>query len=123
MSLVPNLKYLKISLDLIGDYFFGSVDKPACLRRLDLDCFDTPAANNVNPDRIWDAIADGGFGTLRVLGVHRKVLGIGMADFGTGQNGMLDEIDEYLKALAREDGKNAEVSEKDAGVVLFGKKP
>ena len=34
----------------------------------------------------------------------------------------MKDLDELLKALAREDGANAEIKEGDAGVVLFGKR-
>lgn len=121
-DLVPNLRHLKISLDFVGPLFFtaGESGQRECqfLTRLDLDCFEPAECVDFSPERIADAIVDmeGNFSKLRRLGVHRKL------GWMTTKNGKKDmsEIDELLKALAREDGPDAEISEDEAGVVFFG---
>ena len=121
-DLAPNLHHLKISLDFVGPLFFtaGESGQPECkfLTRLDLDCFEPAECVDFSPERIADTIVgmEGKFSKLRRLGVHRK---LGWMNTKNGTEGMA-EIDELLKALAREDGPNAEISEDDAGVAFFG---
>ena len=121
-DLAPNLRHLKISLDFVGPSFFTASDPslPECqfLNRLDLDCFD-PAENvDFRPERIADAIvgSESKFTKLRKLGVHHK---LGWMDTKASREAVA-EIDELLKALAREDGPDAEIPEAEAGVVFFG---
>lgn len=121
MEHVPNLLYLKISLDFGNFLFWPSRDKghKHPLRQLDLDCFDPANCNAFTAYDLWDAIAyDIGFGRVRKVRVHRR-LGWAATEEGKGQ---VKDLDELLKALAREDGANAQINEADAGVVLFGKR-
>lgn len=117
---VPNLLYLKISLDFISRSFLLSEnDKEEYhpLRQLDLDCFDPADCDAFNAQDLWVAIAyDNGLGRVRKVRVHRR-LGWAATEEGKEQ---VKDLDELLKALAREDGANAEIEEADAGVVLFG---
>ena len=121
MMYLPNLLYLKVSLDFLSHLFLLS--KPGNgghypLRQLDLDCFDPADCDAIIPFDFWAAIAsDGGFGRIRKVRVHRR-LGWTTTKDGTKQ---VEELDELLKALAREDGPNAEIKEDDAGIVFFGK--
>ncbi|CAF9927658.1 MAG: hypothetical protein ALECFALPRED_003806 [Alectoria fallacina] len=121
MEYVPNLRSLKISLDFISRSFMLLENDKADrypLRQLDLDCFDPADCEAFNAYDLWAAIAyDNGFGRVRKVRVHRR-LGWAASEEGTEQ---VKDLDELLKALAREDGASAEIKEADAGVVLFGK--
>ena len=121
MKHVPNLRYLKISLDFLwhsnlppdrveGDHY--------PLKQIDIDCFD-PAECELFASDLWAVIAcESRFGRVRKVGIHRR---LGWADTREGKEQVKD-LDDLLKALAREDGPNADVKEDDAGVVLFGKR-
>lgn len=120
MEHVPNLVYLKISLDFVSRSFllsgFDKGDRYP-LRQLDLDCFDPACRVAITAHDLWVAIADDyGFGRVRKVRVHRRL------DWAATKESkrQMKDLDELLKALAREDGDNAEIKEADAGVVLFG---
>ena len=119
---VPNLLHLKISLDFISrSFLLSETDKTDhySLRQLDLDCFDPADCDSFTAYDLWVAIAyHKGFGRVRKVRVHRR-LGWAATEEGKEQ---LKDLDELLKALAREDGINAEISEADAGVVMFGRR-
>ena len=117
---VPNLLHLKISLDFISPSFWRlkkDREDPYPLRQLDLDCFDPADCDASNATDLWCAIRDEGFGRVRKVRVHRR-LGWTATEEGMKR---LKDVDELLKALAREDGANAAMDENEAGVVLFGK--
>ena len=122
MEHVPNLVYLKISLDFVSRSFLLSENDRGDrypLRQLDLDCFDPGCCDAFTAYDLWAAIADDyGFGRVRKVRVHRKL------EWAATEEGnkQMKDLDELLKALAREDGANAEIKEADAGVVLFGKR-
>ena len=121
MEHAPNLLYLKISADFLwySNIFKERVDGDHCpLKQIDIDCFD-PAACDFDASDLWAVIAcESRFGRVRKVGIHRR---LGWADTREGKEQVKD-LDDMLKALAREDGPNAEVKEDDAGVVLFGKR-
>lgn len=121
MEYVPNLLYLKISLDFVSrSFLLSEIDKgdQYSLRQLDLDCFDPADTDTFTAYDVWAAIAyDSGFGRVRKVRVHRR-LGWAATEDGKEQ---VKDLDDLLKALAREDGDNAEIKEADAGVVMFGK--
>ncbi|KAL2037855.1 hypothetical protein N7G274_009329 [Stereocaulon virgatum] len=122
MDLAPNLHHLKISMDFLGVAFFSSGDSGQSeyhfLKQLDLDCFEPADCISFHPNFIADMIvgSEGKFSKLRKLGVHKK---LGWTNTGIYILG-IREIDAFLKALAREDGDDAEITEDDAGVVFFG---
>lgn len=122
MEYVPNLLHLKISLDFVSRSFllFENDKKDQYpLRQLDLDCFDPADCDAFSAYDLWAAIAyDNGFGRVRKVRVHRR-LGWAATEEGKEQ---VKDLDELLKALAREDGANAEIKEADAGILLFGKR-
>ena len=122
MEHVPNLLYLKISLDFVSRSFMLSENDKGdqhSLRQLDLDCFDPADCDAFSAYDLWAAFAyDRGFGRVRKVRVHRR---LGWATTEEGKKQVKD-VDDLLKALAREDGANAEIKEDDAGVVLFGKR-
>lgn len=122
MEHVPNLVYLKISLDFVSRSFLlleNDRGDRYPLRQLDLDCFDPACCDAFTAYDLWAAIAyDYGFGRVRKVRVHRRLEWTATEE---GEEQMKD-LDELLKALAREDGANAEIKEADAGVVLFGKR-
>lgn len=122
MDLAPNLHHLKISLDFLELSFFTPGDSGQSegrfLRQLDLDCFEPAECTAFHPNLIADVIvgSEGKFSKLRKLGVHKR---LGWTNTEMGVESMR-EIDELQKALAREDGNDAEITEDDAGVVFFG---
>ena len=121
MEYVPNLLYLRVSLDFISRSFLLSRHDNGDhypLRQLDLDCFDPADCDSFTACDIWVAIAyENWFGGVRKVRVHRR---LGWAATAEGKEQMKD-LDELLKALAREDGASAEMDEAEAGVVLFGR--
>ena len=159
MKHVPNLVYLKVSLDFVSRSFLLSEDDKGdkyALKQLDLDCFDPACCDVFTAYDIWAGIAhDYGFGRVRKVRVHRRLewfvllqpiiplfkpigspetlsrdsrappesrmLTWRRAATEEGKEQVKD-LDDLLKALAREDGANAELKEDDAGVVLFGKR-
>ena len=118
---VSNLLHLKISLDFITSSFLlfekDRVDLYP-LRQLDLDCFDPADCEDFTASDLWSAICDEGFGRVRRVRVHRR---LGWTATKEGKSRIKD-VDDLLKALAREDGDKATMDENEAGVVLFGKK-
>lgn len=127
MDMVPNLRYLKISLDFLGPVFFTpSASNPnACqsLRRLDLDCFDPAECGFITLEQVWQGFdwaegKDGKFKTVRKLGISKK---LGWAE-KKRDKATIEEIDDLLKAMAREDGADAEIGDDQAGVLMFGRR-
>ena len=122
MEYLPNLVYLKVSLDFVGRSFLLSKNDKGDqypMKQLDLDCFDPANCDSFTTYDLWVAIAyDGGFGRVRKVRVHRRL------EWAATEEGkeQVKDLDELLKALAREDGANAEMKEADAGVVLFGRR-
>lgn len=117
---VPNLLHLKISLDFINPSFLlleKDREDHYPLRQLDLDCFDPADCEAFTASDLWFAISDEGFDRVRRVRVHRR---LGWTASKEGKRRIKD-VDELLKALAREDGDNAAIDENEAGVVLFGK--
>ena len=112
-----NIRHLCVPLDLLslnfwlGDPVAGFV---SCIDTLESDCVRCPEYP-LDWDLIFDAVADGQFRNLRRLNLHRDLA----QKLGTvaGSN----ELNLYLKALAREDGKDAKYSENQAGIWLSGK--
>ena len=121
MKHVPNLLYLKISLDFVWHSRFPSEKEEGDLyplKQIDIDCFD-PAECELYASDLWAVIAcESRFGMVRKVGIHRR---LGWPDTREGKEQVKD-LDDLLKALAREDGPNADVREVDAGVVLFGRR-
>ncbi len=116
MGLLPNLRHLKISVDFIDtDFFLNASSEHPTLSRIDLHCFDTDDTSQLDASNLYTFLELYPFSKVRILGIHQK---LGWA-FKDGVN-ILD-LDELLKAMAREDGPGAEVSEDEAGVVFFGK--
>ena len=122
MKHVPNLLYLKISLDFVSLSTFLNLEREEGdhypLKQIDIDCFD-PAEGEFYASDLWAVTAcESRFGRVRKVGIHRR---LGWTDTREGKEQVRD-LDDLLKALAREDGPNADVKEVDAGVVLFGKR-
>ena len=122
MMYLPNVLHLKISLDFISASFLlpeSDSEDLYPLRQLDLDCFDPADCDAFTASDLAYAICDEGygFGRLRRVRVHRR---LGWTSTKEGKK-QIKEVDELLKALAREDGASAAIDENEAGVVLFGK--
>jgi len=120
LGILGSLRHLSIPVDYITGFFFWgkSKDDPYLLETIELDCI-WPAGNQaeaINSDVIWDAVADGAFGRLRRVNLARR-LEMPVVT-GLGENS--EELNQLLKALAREDGSQARYSEDQAGVRIFG---
>ena len=120
LEILSSLRHLSIPVDYITGFFFWgrSKEDPYPLETIKLDCI-WPAGNQaeaINSDVIWDAVADGGFGRLRRVNLARR-LEMPVVT-GLGENS--EELNQLLKALAREDGFQARYSEDQAGVRIFG---
>lgn len=115
LDYAPNLTHLKISVDLIDADFFtvqSNRSTNTSLTRLDLHCLESEACEYFFLMLVYDALGMGEFAKVRIVGVHH--------DLGweySGDRGDLAEIDELLKALAREDGPEALIVEAEAGVI------
>ncbi|MCJ1280317.1 hypothetical protein MMC21_008144 [Puttea exsequens] len=124
---LPHLLHLRISLDLLTPLFFtsSSASPSACLalRRLDLDCHDAAECTGISLEQVWQGFewaegCDGKFRGVRVVGIAWR---LGWVE-GRGERRLVGEIDELLKAMAREDdgGVEGRVREEEAGVRMFG---
>ena len=119
-------RHLKIPVEFISSSIFGhgyphphpkGPGNSFVLDTLELDCIEPRQRtwSHINADMIWDAVAEGALGNLRKLKVHRSV------DASLSEKSKeADAIDQFLKALAREDGAKAKYSEDQAGVWIFG---
>ena len=92
---------------------------PYPLVTLVLDCHEPSfhQDRSFDCDWIWNAVADGIFPNLRKVGLHRDLDGEFMTGRKLGEGAA--ELNELLKALAREDGDGAVISEDDAGVYII----
>lgn len=120
LGILGSLRHLSIPVDYITGFFFWgkSKDDPYLLETIELDCI-WPAGNQaeaINSDVIWDAVADGAFGRLRRVNLARRL----EMPVVTGLGETSEELNQLLKALAREDGSQARYSEDQAGVRIFG---
>ena len=113
-----NVSHLKISLDLISITFFDHVElQHASLQRLDLPCFDPAQCDDEIADVLYDNLGIDQFAKLRIVGVDEMFAKTVLIVRPGWPH--LEEIDELLKALAREDGKGAHIPEAEAGVVML----
>lgn len=120
MKYLPHLSHLKISIDFIDSTLFfkpvaDAAHRQPSLTRLDLHAFDTEAVSEINASNLYSLLESYLFSQIRILGVHQKLGWVRKASRS------VVDLDELLKALAREDGPGGKVSEADAGVVIFGK--
>ena len=118
-----NIRHLCVPVDFLGMDFckqkhHGDFSAAYSLDTLELDAVAnsdrlfTPFGNF---DLIFDAVSDGHFGNLRRLKLHRDLA------LRLGTSSDFDILNDYLKALAREDEEGAKYSEDQAGISLFGK--
>ena len=119
LSNAPNLVYLQISMEFISnDFMQNFLSNNDSLRRLYIHCLGPHRTIRGPFDRsLLEAsamLAYDNYTGLRVLGLHR------ILSWHETHRREVSEADEYLKALAREDGPGAAVSEQEAGVVIFG---
>lgn len=115
MDSVPNLRHLKVSIDFIDtDFFLNASSEHPSLTRIDLHCFDTDDASQIDASNMYSFLELHPFSNVRILGIHQKL------GWATRDGSNVVDLDELLKAMAREDGPGAEISEDEAGVVLFG---
>ena len=117
---ISTLRHLRTPARFISGMFKGprewSGSGPYPLDTLELDHEDF-SATGMEPivyDWMWDAIAEGPFKNLRRVGVDRRLVHPYYLEPDH------DQFAQYLKALAREDGKTARYTEDQAGVWIFG---
>ena len=122
LGLLPNLRRLKISLDFISLACFDVqmvMTSILPLREIDLDCFDPAECELLTAEDVSYGISNTHtWGNLRKVRIHRR---LGWTKTQCAKRSV-GELDEYLKALAKEDGPGAEIKEHEAGVIFFGKK-
>ncbi|KAL8799384.1 MAG: hypothetical protein Q9182_005926 [Xanthomendoza sp. 2 TL-2023] len=89
---------------------------PHPLEHLTFDCTALDRQGmQLDYEDIWSAIADGYLGHVRRLGFCHQA---NVQPWRTGRRALQD-LDELLRALAREDGPSASVKEEDAGVYVY----
>ena len=115
-----NIRHLCAPIEFLSPDFWtglslGKFNASCSLDTLELDfSLDRFYENFVNFDGIFDAVSDGYLGNLRRLNLHRKLAPT------LGNVFESDFLNDYLKALAREDEDGAKYSEDQAGIWLFG---
>ena len=113
-----NLSHLKISLDLISIAFLNRVESQhASLQRLDLPCFDLAQCNIKIANVLYGNLGINQLAKIRIVGIDEKFAKTTWMDRPGWQH--LEDIDDLLKAFAREDGEGADISEAEAGVVML----
>lgn len=122
---MSHLVYLSVSVDLLAFRFFLSLPEESlgglqALQTLEIGYPDSFAAAGfaVSASELFLAVTEGSLPKLRKLRVHRA---LGWTDSPEGNEGV-EELDDLLKALAREDGEGPQVPEAEAGVVIFGRR-
>lgn len=116
-----HLQYLHIPIDFVGRGFFWgqhvrSRENPSSLVTVELDRgFPLDQEETIDIDSIWDAVTEGAFPNLRRIGLHRSLDSSAI----TGLGESAEELDQLLKAFAREDGDQAKCTEDLAGVYTF----
>ena len=117
-----NIRHLCVPVEFLDFDFWtekhhGDFSASYSLDTLELDAFSSTIRlfePFVHFDMIFDAVSDGHFGNLRRLKVHRDLA----PWLGTDSDFRI--LNDYLKALAREDEEGAKYSEDRAGISLFG---
>ncbi|KAL8782064.1 MAG: hypothetical protein Q9213_005736 [Squamulea squamosa] len=93
-----------------------SAQRPHPLEHLEFDCTSYDSRGlEMDYDDIFLAIAEGYLGRVRRVGFRRQFNGQSRE---TNKRALRD-LDDLLRALAREDGDNAKIKEEDAGVYMF----
>lgn len=123
LSFLQSLRKLCVPVDYITEYFFRNdsdrpKENPYPLEEVELDCI-WPSGNQVeaiNSEMMWDAVVDGSFGRLRRVALARKL----ELPVVKGLSESSKELNQLLKAMAREDGQGGHYSEDRAGVYIFG---
>lgn len=117
-----SLQHLRLPVHFLNDTFFdqpipGRSQELPSLHTIELDCGHLPALFEVNSicDSIWDAVTQGPYPNLRRVGLHESLDRSGT----TGLSKDAEELSQLLKALAREDGDKAQITEDRAGVYTF----
>ena len=117
-----HLQHLRLPVDFLGHRFFDpktvrTTEHPCLLNTIELDRGSLHAYFEGKSicDSIWDAVTKGPFPNLRRVGLHRSL----DSSESTGLGEDAEELSQLLKALAREDGDKAQLSEDLAGVYIF----
>lgn len=114
----PCLRHLHVNVELFLIHRFEQLAPPSFVR-LDLDILSTDydsAEHSAMLATVVEWIFAGIMPNLRKLGIARGLHWMQREEDAA----QVAEIDEFLKALAREDGASAQIPEVDAGVVVFG---
>ncbi|KAI4284976.1 MAG: hypothetical protein L6R38_001044 [Xanthoria sp. 2 TBL-2021] len=92
-----------------------SVQNPHPLEHLEFDCtYLDRYGSELDYEDIWLAIAEGYLSRVRRLGFRHQVT---VQPWRTNRR-ELQDLDDLLRALAREDGENANIKEEEAGVYV-----
>ncbi|KAL8800224.1 MAG: hypothetical protein Q9223_007341 [Gallowayella weberi] len=124
LECAPKLRRLVMPATTYSIWTRGYPDVPARydalnphpLEHLTFDCTALDRRGmQVDYEDIWSAIAEGYLGRVRRLGFCHQA---NVQPWRTGKRALQD-LDDLLRALAREDGANASVKEEDAGVYVY----
>ncbi|KAI4234906.1 MAG: hypothetical protein LQ349_003491 [Xanthoria aureola] len=119
----PRLRRLFIpasSSSIRADYDFPiplrySAQNPHPLEHIEFDCTHLDLyGSELDYEDIWLAIAEGYLGRVRRLGFRHQ---FNVQPWRTNRT-ELQDLDDLLRALAREDGQEANIKEQDAGVYI-----
>lgn len=124
---LATFRHLKIPVNYISPSIFGcgtmhphpdGPGKSFVLDTLELDCIEPRGsrAEQIDVDRIWDAVAEGALGNLRRLKLHRRLIPSSIPEVIADATA----LDQFLKTLASEDGEKGRFKEEEAGVWIFG---
>ncbi|TGZ82020.1 hypothetical protein EX30DRAFT_339926 [Ascodesmis nigricans] len=112
LTILPNLRYLSVAVDYISRQFFlppnvsrgDKTHPPHPLRQLDLESSGHLGTDmKIGPNEIFDAVAEGGLGCLRIVRVSKKL--------GWTKKEMREDAEdlaELLETVAREAGETGE---------------
>lgn len=119
-------RHLRIPASYIYAQFRVRHDKagatPYNLDTLELDYIDGNNNPLVNIDLIWDAVDEGRFENLRRVRLDRRLTYMKVwpsGDEAADDQNNFGDFNQYLKALAREDGAGARYTEDEAGIRIF----
>lgn len=114
-----NIRHFSVPISFISIAFFRMLNLEGCrypcsLDTLHLDSIVSQEYVCIGSylDSLWDAIADGQLGNLRRVNIHWPLAHANQDTI------TFDELNQYLKALAREDGQKAKFTEDQAGLWL-----
>ena len=116
---IGTFRHLRIPASYLCRYFEVPREwlaaKPYNLDTLELEYLDGRHNPQIRVDLIWDAVDEGPFKNLRRVRMDRRLIPTIVTDDVYD----FEDFNQYLKALAREDGAGARYTEDEAGIRMF----